>query len=369
MFFRFVLFIIAFVFGLFASTHAFSQAQYAEIAHDRDPRGLPELVICGQNLANFGSFVDMRKRVKILTPSIYGGKVAALARRFVMLQCDIIALQEALGSSRERTVESLQTLTGEMRRRSGRVFDAYAGDSNDKFLRNAFLVARDRAEVLNTVSYAGVDLPRLSQKQRPRKFVRGPFEIEVLVKPKGDAEQKKIFLVSYHLKSQRNIPADPAELEWETYRMEMTEAIRQIVMKRHAGIFEEGGDILVVLGDRNSNFDSASARILEGKLELGHFQEDPICRLSKRAVPLCKPGNVKPAVLFSVLTNSAGIRNFPGTYRYKDIFSWLDDIALPEINLPFARVKYDVEGEYDAGVIYEPKEASDHGMTWVRLNW
>jgi hypothetical protein len=42
---------------------------------------------------------------------------------------------------------------------------------------------------------------------------------------------------------------------------------------------------------------------------------------------------------------------------------------LPAESLPFSWVDASSEGTFDAGVVYEEPEASDHAMVYVNLNW
>src|SRR5690606_32172147 len=142
-------------------------------------------------------------------------------------------------------------------------------------------------------------------------------------------------LLTFHFKSKAYAQDDPTSLEWETYRMEMAEALRRVVEKRHSSAITGGDPILAILGDRNSNFDVASARLLSGMLRLEQFQEEAPCRLSKRGVPLCQAGTSQPPALFSVLLGDEDARLTPGTYVYNETYSWLDDILMPATSLPF----------------------------------
>ena len=334
-----------------------------------DPRGPSDVTICTQNLENYGSFEDSARRKVGLTFEGYRIKEAALAERFRKAGCDVIAVQEVVGKSESVALKALERLAGEMRRRSGRVFEARVAPSNDPSLRNGYLVARDRAEIVNTVAYHRVELPKTSLRQKQRFFSRGPFELQLQVKPRGGGGAKNVVLVTFHFKSQGGRTADPAGLQWETYRMEMAEALRRIVETRHATSFGSGESLLVLLGDRNSNFDMASARILEGTITLKDFQGSGVCRLSKRGVPLCAAGTFAPQRLFSVLTTDPQTRLGTGTYTKKGMYSWLDEISVPAETLRFAWSRFDSEGDYDSGVIAQPPQASDHALAYVRLNW
>ncbi len=364
---------MSFFIGAFLAAGAVLAAPRAKVSPPvLDARGEPELIVCNQNLENWGLIGDIRVRKPTVTEEEIAAKEAALVQRFVRAQCDVIAAQEILGKSMERTQLALERLGTALTKKTGRRFSAHAAASNDQFLHNGFLVATDRAEVLNLTSYRKVELPKLVKKQRARYFTRGPFEIQLSVRPRGsEAAPKTVTLVGFHFKSKGGTNQDPAGLQWETYRMEMAEGLRRVVENRHARSFGSGDTILVLLGDRNSNFDEASARILEGTLTLQEFQNaNPACRLSKRGVPLCRGQTVRPQRLFSVLTGDPQTKNQPGTHRFRNEYSWLDEILLPHESLRHAWERYDSEGDFASGVVYEGgKTASDHALVWVKLNW
>ncbi len=345
-------------------------AQEANPQIKKDPRGEVELTVCNQNLENLGRYKDFRRKVKGATLAVYEEKVKALAERIRKAGCDVVALQEILGNKEEFALEGILKLSDTLRKSTGRFYEAKLGPSNDKSLRLGFLLARDRVQFKSDASYARVELPKTSPEQRPRYFARGPYEIQVDVLPRGeDSYKKSATLITFHFKSKVRSSADPAGPEFETYRMEMAEALRRVIESRHPAKFESGKSLLIVLGDRNSNFDLASARILEGSVTLDDFRGKAVCRLSKRGVPLCQKKITKPQRLFSVLTTPQGIRQYPGTYRYREFYSWIDDILVSAPTSRFAWKDYATEGIYDAGVIREPKEASDHALVYSRLNW
>jgi endonuclease/exonuclease/phosphatase family metal-dependent hydrolase len=332
--------------------------------------GEPELTICSQNLQNYGLLQDMRSKSSAIDAQALKEKEASLIRRFLRARCDVIAVQELLGKNEEVATQALQQLADAIKQRTNRIFNVKTGASNDRLLRNGYLVARDRASILNTLSLAKVELPRISDRQKPRFFPRGPLEIQLSVKPTGSSTLRKtVSIINFHFKSKATSADDPTGLEWETWRMEMAEALRRLYTQRHRRAFETGETLLVLLGDRNSHFDSASARILDGGLRLKDFQVEGQCRLSKRGVPLCKPGARKTPKLFSVLTLDPEVRNQPGTFRVGRTYYWLDDILLAEPSLSFARAGEGAEADYDSGVVYAPEDASDHALVYVRLNW
>lgn len=336
--------------------------------------GMPEedpidLTVCTQNLDNYGSMRSMARRLRGYSADDIELKVQGLIERFIDAKCDVIAVQELLAPTEMAGTEILTEFAGRIKEKTNRVFIPVVGPSNDKAARLAFLVATDRAEILNKISYSRAELPKISPEQKPRNFSRGPLEIEIRVKPRDRGPSKIIVLVNFHFKSKIFNSDDPVDLEWETARMEMAEAVRRIVVARHKKDYEKAKKLVVLLGDRNSHFDSASAKLLEGSLTLADFQEEAPCRLSKRGLPLCKVHTAKPVEFSSALLNDPETRQLPGTYRYKDTVSWLDDILLPPQSLPFIKARHDDARNFDSGVLYKPEEASDHALAYIRFNW
>ena len=345
-----------------------AQTRQTVLPNSVDPRGEAELTVCNQNLENYGLFQDVRVRVPTTKPDDIVRKGELLAQRIVRAGCDIIAVQELIGS-KESAEEALAVLGEQIRQRIGRIFEGVVGPSNNKNIRNGFLYATDRVSVENRVSYAELVLPKLTEKQRQRYFARGPLEVQFRIFPQTDAPSKVITMVAFHFKSKSGGGGDPSGLDYEPWRMEMAEAMRQAVLKRHGKSVQYGGDIVILLGDRNSDFDSASARILEGVLPLSAFQGEAPCRLSKRGVPLCKEGLSGPQTFFSVLTEDPQTKMVAGTYMYGKTYHWLDDILLGHATLPFGWQTPSSRGDYNSGVLYEPLQASDHALVWLTLNW
>ena len=334
-----------------------------------DPRGKPDLVVCSQNLKLFGAYKSVGALNPMYSKAKHQQKIKDLVARFMSVGCDVIAVQEVIAKTSLGGEEALGELAEALRSRTNRFFKVVAAPPSEGQMTNGFLIATDRAAFLQSVPYTRVQLPRISRKQRPRLFSRPPLEIQVSVRSKDSESTKVVSIVNFHFKSKRGAKDDPSGLEWETYRMEMSEGLRRLVESRHKESFASGESILMLLGDRNSNFDVASARILEGSLVLSSFAEKGPCRMSKRGVPLCAAQTELPRRLFSVVTSNESLKGLPGTFVYKGEYSWLDDIVMPAESLRFAwRTAYS-EGEYDSGVVSTPKDASDHAMVYTKLNW
>ena len=358
------------VLAIFLPGVLFADGYSSDLTAFQDPRGGPDVTICTQNLDGFGRYGDVARRSSGFEREDYKLKIEDLVKRFRRAKCDIVALQEVLGSKIEHAREGMKFLTQAIKDASGRYFDVEIGESNDRLSRIGFLYAKDKASVLGRASYHKVQLPKISENQKPREFSRGPFELQLKVKGSGsEAESKIIKLVTFHFKSKRGSRDDPSRLEWETFRMEMAEALRVVVENRFADSFESASSILVLLGDRNSNYDSASARVLEGRTPLRLYQGTAPCRVSERGIPLCRASASETPVLFSVLTGDPQSTGLPGTYLYNKVYSWLDDILMPAPSLRYARSLYDREGDYDVGIIRGDSFGSDHALAYVRLNW
>lgn len=354
------------LFLLLVPHYAAAQSRSDLESHAIDPRGEPELTICSQNLKLYSGPPE---KLKGAADEAYRNKEAALLGRFVEAKCDVIAVQEIQVREPGKAEGALKALATALLRRTGRSFDTRVGDTNDNTLRVGFLVAKDRAEIVNTITYRKVLLPPIDDNQKPRQFSRAPLELQLQVKGKGAAPSKTIGLINMHFKSKSGSQADPAGAQWETARMEMAEGLRRIVEDRYKDSISTGDIPVIVLGDRNAEAERASAKILEGALLLQDFKGKALCRLSKGGSPLCQAGAQKPQLLFSVLNSDPQMKQVPGTYIYKKVYSWLDDILMPASSLGLARVQSDVEGDYDVGVISQFKNASDHALVYVRLNW
>jgi hypothetical protein len=334
-----------------------------------DPRGAVDLVVCSQNLKMFGTVETMKQKLASYSAREHDIKVEELVDRFAAADCDVIAVQEVLGRTTELAEAALNDIARTLQRRTNRFYEVRVGPPAEGGMALGFIAAKDRISIISTLSYARVELPKVSPKEKPRVFARTPLELQATVSSRDSNFPKTVTIVNFHFKSKRGGAADPTGLEWETYRMEMAEALRRIVELRHKNSFASSDTILMLLGDRNSNFDVASARILEGSLSLSSFRGEGACRLSKRGLPICKAGTALPKRLFSVLTTSKSVLALPGTFEYKGEYSWLDDILMPAESLVYVWKSAYSDSKYSSGVLYKPKEASDHAMVYTKLNW
>jgi hypothetical protein len=325
------------------------------------------LVVCSQNLKNY-SGEPLKKIAGKLVQAEPNAKEKDLIKRFMKAECDVIGLQELVGSTNEIAAFNLDRLAEILKISTSRRFISKIGDVNENSQRNAFLVAADKAQIINTVTYRRLLLPKLDNNQKPRQFTRSPLEIQISVDGKDGRLDKNISILNLHFKSKSGSKDDPAALQWETYRMEMAEGIRRVLENRFKNQME-AGEPVILLGDRNAHFDTASARILEGSLVIEDFKEKGRCRLTKRGTPICQ-GNIRqPVKFFSVITNDPETAKLPGTFVYNKVFSFLDDILVNPQAVVLFRENIDKEGNYNSGIINGYQEASDHALVWSKLSW
>lgn len=294
-----------------------------------------QITICSQNLNNFGlpGAVGIRspKTISTLTE-----RKTALVDRFQNARCDIVAVQELLGRDFEEAQEALGSLAEEWSSREGQQFQVVVGETNAALLHLGFIIDTRLGSIEGSYSFRELEIPSLHR--RPRSFLRGPFQI--LLSNKGVV----LNLITFHFKSRGGW--DPAGLKWETFRMEMAEALHKV-----ASSALSSGAIVILLGDRNSDASSASAAILRGNYSLSDFQKGQCKVLDDGAVD-CE---VRESEDFtSLITPQSSI----ATYHYKNSSHWFDDIVIS---------KDAIQGVVDSGVLSEPRKASDHSLVFAEV--
>ncbi len=325
-----------------------------------------QVTVCTQNLHNYGLYSATKGRQAKINREDFVFKEKSLIKRFSDVDCDIIAFQELLGNDKS-SKEAIKNLSDNLKSYTGKSFDYYIGRSNDKFSRVGFLVAKNKVKVLNTFSYSKRELPKLLKEERPRYFTRGPFEINLEVK-KVDEKFVTLTIITFHFKSQSGGYKDPAKLNWEILRMQSAEGLRQIAEEKVKNNDSKKENILILLGDRNSNFTSSSSKILDGTYLLSDFSKS-FCMVSKKGIPICKEKIEKVPKFISVLTNDPEALMGQGSYIYKKQYSWLDEILISASKDSYALENKNYTNNYDSGVFRKYENASDHALGFVRLHF
>ncbi len=264
----------------------YRRAQKQRLA--RDPRGAAELRACSVNLNNYGLSVEIKRILRRELASTLRLKENSVVSAIVTVGCDVVALQGIVGHDYGGALEGLERLRKLVARKSGREWQAFLGQSNHKFAREAFIVARDeRITIGGTRSYTDTLLPRFEQFQL-EKFHRGPMELMLTVRGHESAPAKAVSLFNFYFQNALR----PAKVEPETERMQMAEAVRQVLVYRRTDYPVDQEPIFVLLGDRVSRFHAPSSEILEGSLELTDFKTTAGCRVVEKT-----PENPKNPVI------------------------------------------------------------------------
>lgn len=311
--------------------------------------------ICSQNLHRYGE-VSPRKRGESREQ-----QRAFLVRRFLDAECDVVAVQEVVGSSRSEAQCTLEEIATAWSRAIDRPVRAIVGESRDEYIRNGFLLAEGRARLLETKSYLDAPLPRLQPLGPVGRFLRPPLAL-VLELPNG----QRVMPMNIHFKSKSRGYLDPSGTNYENVRMEMAEGVRAILAEEERR--RPAGTLFVVLGDRNSDLSSAASAVLSGSRTLEDFRRGD-CSVSDDLTPQCSGSALRPARLVGLF--EARSREFPGeyprgSYRYKGREELLDEIFVPAPDL--ARAKRP-NGRYAIGLEGQFYKGSDHKLVWLELGW
>ena len=306
-----------------------------------------ELQLCTQNLYRFN---DRSKRAD---PAKREQQKNFLVTRFLDAKCDVVAAQEVAGSSADEADRTLEELATLLSRRSGRKFAHYVGEANDRFIRNGFLVAQDSGRVIQVKHYGSEYFPRLGQISPSGRYIRAPLGLQLEVPKRGGGPSRQFFILNIHSKSKTRDNKDPTGTQFELVRMEMAEGFRSILQRERQRLPKDA--IVVMVGDRNSDVGSASARILEGDLKLEDFRAGGGCRLDQGLEAECR-GSVRrrPELLGLFAYRREQDRSAAGSIVFRGREELIDEIAilpeqLPLVTGPGGRLAIGFEGQFYKG--------------------
>ena len=314
-------------------------------------RGLPEFRLCSQNIHNFGDPKGAKE---------FSKAKRALVERFVSTRCDVLALQEVYGEKTRVAEKNLNKLRKGLEEASGKSFEMYLGKTRDRRIRNAFLVRRGLGDVEGVKDFYRYSLPTLQVLGPVRYFPRAPLRLTLKVKKSAKDPSRTFNIYAIHFKSQADAWKDPTKTRYEVTRVEMAEAMREIVKNDLA---ENPQAVPIVLGDRNSDQHAASAQVLEGKLKLEDFSSR--CRVRPTLEADCKMPSIEAdwvAIISKLFPSSSG----GGTFRFRSQMEVLDDILIRKTDELLVR---DGLGKFSAGTFGELGLGSDHKLVYVDINW
>lgn len=341
-------------------------------ANKVDTRGEAELRLCTQNLEQYGApppalAGKKQNRKGKSAEEFRQEKEDFLIARLLAARCDVVAVQEVHGASSGQAGVNLRRLAARLAEKSGRRFESFVGETLRQPIFNGFLVALDAVEVEAVdSSYNWENLPKLQPLGPSRKFMRSPLGITLKVRGKNGKSSRRIFLLNIHLKSKRDGWKDPTGSDYETSRMEMAEKAREIAVRKGELRGEE--DLEIILGDRNSTAQSASAEILSGTLQLSDFF-NKYCRLFDREQVKCKQGARRAPQfvgLFAKKGEEETAFRYSGSFSYRQQLAFIDEILVETKHLWIFRNERKVLAAGLEGVF---RKGSDHKLLWTELNW
>jgi hypothetical protein len=167
------------------------------------------LRLCTQNIARLGSPDKKDKR-----GSGYKGKEEDLLARIEEARCDVIAVQEVYGESKEQAQEMLDQFASRLSRRMGTAFKAYVGESFDPEIRNGILVSALVGHVEQTFSLLHEDLPKLQPLGPASSFIRAPLAVIVSIDWQqlgcaNAARPAKLFILTMHSNQKQMVSRIP----------------------------------------------------------------------------------------------------------------------------------------------------------------
>ena len=306
-----------------------------------------KIVFCSQNLNNLAA-----------SQKGFQKKLGQLTKRFISADCDLIALQEVSGQNKIRAERNLSLLSAELNKRSDKVFRGYVGDSNDQRIRNGFLAANTLGKVFRLETYADKPVTRLNPRGPSLRFTRGPLSLEFEPIP-----GLRVTAFSMHLKSKAGAWKDRTKTRFELLRMAMANSLRKLALSRIGK-----RSLVVILGDRNSEPESASAGILEGELNLADFRVGAACQLTEQLEASCS-GLSEREPVFSPLLASQYEKvqrlQYTASYRYRGRLEIIDEILVPVEQVQAFR---DSKGDLRVGTEGTFGRGSDHKLIWAELD-
>ncbi|MCB0346071.1 MAG: hypothetical protein KDD66_13200 [Bdellovibrionales bacterium] len=356
-----------------------------------DPRGEPELRICSVNTGGYGLRGEVRKLLRgarSLTKNLRT-RERSIVKAASTAKCDILALQNVVGRDLVTIREALEILGKKLtKEREDTEWESIVGETNNRFLRNAFLINTKRAAVGRFESFTATLLPRFDIFERP-KFAHGPLEVEVTVKGQGDAETRRIVLLTMNLQ-ERIAPRKP---EPSLERMQMAEAIKQLGMLNQQKLNPLDPNMLFILGELSGDMRSPESYILEGRRQLPDFKQDGICALDEENKTrfTCKEKILRPAVflplnrqswhgdfVYRKITNEDEEEVFARAYQLSTQARLKDKNQMIRQTSGIFTVQADIKhvwnlpwtpGDLKSGAIEVKTSVPDSPLVWAELNW
>ncbi|MDR2338328.1 MAG: hypothetical protein LBE20_06790 [Deltaproteobacteria bacterium] len=309
--------------------------------------------ICSLNMHNFGikEEKDNKSKVKKKIANQQKKQLKFLVERVQKAKCDIVALQEVYGKSAKEAKKNLKKFQTAVSLATKQDYLSYYAKTNDKFIRNGYLYRKALGQVKWRHLYR-IPVPRLNADAPSRRFPRGPLVLSLELSTQYFTKAKKLYLIDYHLKSKLSGWKDLSEFDFELNRIETAEAVRKIAEERDKQL----DTIVLFMGDRNADTDSATDEVLSGKLNLVDFKG--MCSIDKKYLSAhCAGYQRRPAKFIGMLAKKIG-SNVAHSYKYKDKEFLYDEIYISARSAQLIK-KVGTVGTYGQG--------SDHLLVWAEV--
>ena len=313
--------------------------------------------VCTQNLNNYSLPGQKKKRGKKTLKQLQEQK-QLLISRWVENNCDVIAVQEIISQDWEDAAHVLKTLAMELSEYTNHLYTVLSAKSNDTFAKLGYIINESKFDLQFNRSYADQELPKLTKYDKKRLFSRGPLRIDL--KHKNGQE---ITLFNIHFKSSASYHKyDSAGFQFEIDRMQMAQKLKEIVreVKRN-----NPGNMILVLGDRNSQFGSASDRILRGEIDFDFFSKK-LCHVLENKEAECPAHMTNRGSLVGIINEDPDIKLQKTYANFKR--QLIDDILISREDAAYVLELNSEEKDYDVGMIPPAKPLIDHPMLWVDLH-
>jgi len=361
-----------------------SQRSLQRKAATADARGEVELRVCSVNLNNYGAQAEVARILRAAGTRARRVKEKSIVAAVAKLDCDVIAVQAALGATVSAARAGLRELGAKIQEQTGGHWEAFVGASNHKLCYNAYLVNLDRATVMGTTTHTDKFLPRFGIFEEAN-FVRAPYEIILDVESRDGSGSKEVVITNFQFQRSMSL----GKPEQESMKMQMAEAVRQIVELGQFRLDTRGGSIAVVTGDRVNGREMPSSLILEGRLQLTDFKGDDPCKLAVTSRHVCDPFPSRAKILFGVLGESIKppviekqefkkakpVKKIKGKKKQRkkspaaQQIDRTNEIYFLQKDLPKVQKEANVSGIYSAGGIDVDNGLPDSPLLWVDLNW
>lgn len=300
--------------------------------------------VCTQNLYNYGEVKAVAKRTKKSARDLDIQK-KGFVKLFVKADCDVIAVQELIGNKLKEVELVLKNLTNELNQASNKNFTYQTGNSND-IAKLGFLYSQNKFRKTFSRSYSKHLLPKINYNERNRYFSRGPLRLDL----ENITTSEKYSFYNIHFKSQSSFHLhDSSGYKFEFDRMQMAQALKDIA--------SSSDSTTIILGDRNSKANSASANILFGKYDLNYFKEN-LCKLSDSREARCRDSVDNSSIFYSTFYNDPDIKDK----------TLIDDIIIDRSNSFKGKFNAVSKFDFNTGMFNSKREVSDHPLLWLKLN-